>query len=250
MATDVHASDGDTGSAEHATAVAAAISALPSGFMFDPATYRHGASMGFDGIDFYFLGRGGALGDVPGPVVAAALIFFEPGHVVAAWERGRKVASPAAAAEAFAGCLVRWADDHLPSGPDYRRLAELAGRLTAAASPAAAPLFAAWREVPEPERPGPLALHRLNLLRELQGAWHGAAVLTEGLTCVQAVAVRSPHLSTVFGWGDQLPDTAPLTEAWGRAQRATEAATGRLLAVLPPAERAELRELLAAATPR
>ena len=34
--------------------------------MTDPATYAYGAELGFEGMDFYVAGRGGALGDVPG----------------------------------------------------------------------------------------------------------------------------------------------------------------------------------------
>ena len=46
--------------------------------MTDPATYAYGAELGFEGMDFYVAGRGGALGDVPADVVAAAFVFFAP----------------------------------------------------------------------------------------------------------------------------------------------------------------------------
>ena len=42
-----------------------------------------GGELGFDGVDFYTAGRGGALGDVDGMVVAAAFVFFNPETVVA-----------------------------------------------------------------------------------------------------------------------------------------------------------------------
>ncbi|HAM03374.1 MAG TPA: hypothetical protein DCQ30_14285, partial [Acidimicrobiaceae bacterium] len=109
---------------------------VPAGFMMDAETYRCGGEMGFQGIDFYFAGRGGVLGEVSGAVVAAALVYFEPSAVVAAWERGRKVASAAGAAEAFASCAAHWALAHLPDGVDYGRLAELEGKVVSAASAA------------------------------------------------------------------------------------------------------------------
>ena len=52
---------------EAARATAPAVVSLPAGFMLDAATYERGTSLGFDGIDFYTAGRGGALGDVESP---------------------------------------------------------------------------------------------------------------------------------------------------------------------------------------
>ena len=74
-----------------ARATADAVAYLPAGFMIDAATYKRGGELGFDGIDFYTAGRGGALGDVDGLVVAAAFVFFNPGSVVDAWERTRSL---------------------------------------------------------------------------------------------------------------------------------------------------------------
>ena len=48
---------------------AAIVVRTPAGFMTDPATFARGAALGFEGMDFYVAGRGGALGDVPADVV-------------------------------------------------------------------------------------------------------------------------------------------------------------------------------------
>src|SRR5580704_5652762 len=120
------------------------IAYLPAGFMLDGATYERGGELGFDGIDFYVAGRGGALGEVDGSVVAAAFVFFEPEAIVERWERARKVMGPGESAGAFAGCLASWAHAHLGEGVDYGRLAELEGKVVTSASVAGAPLFAAW----------------------------------------------------------------------------------------------------------
>src|SRR5580658_8199242 len=98
------------------------IGGLPAGFMLDGATYERGGELGFDGIDFYVAGRGGALGEVSGSVVAAAFVFFHPPTIVERWERGRSVMAPGESASAFAGCLASWADAHLADGVDYGRL--------------------------------------------------------------------------------------------------------------------------------
>jgi hypothetical protein len=44
-------------------------------FMSDGETYKRGAELGFAGIDFYFAGRGGVLGDVSNDVVASSFVF-------------------------------------------------------------------------------------------------------------------------------------------------------------------------------
>jgi len=223
------------------------IGSLAAGFMLDGATYGRGAELGFDGVDFYVAGRGGALGDVDGLVVAAAFVFFHPPSVRERWDRGRAVMAPSASAAAFAGCLEQWAALHLGDGVDYDRLAELEGKLIAAASVASAPLFAAWVQHEEPKDPKALALHRMNVLREWRGAVHGAAVVSCGLEPIQAVMVKTPFMAGLFGWPEPHPDGAPFAGAWAEAEGATNRVVGRALATLPAAERHELAELLVAA---
>ena len=65
------------------------MSAVGSHFMLDGNTYKRGAELGFQGLDFYATGRGGVLGDVDADVVAAAFAFFEPGQVRTQWDAGR-----------------------------------------------------------------------------------------------------------------------------------------------------------------
>ena len=206
----------------------AALVSVPSRFMTDPATYAYGKELGFQGADFYVAGRGGALGDVPAGVVTAAFVFFAPDVVEAAWVRSANVMARADAAAAWAG-RVRASAEGFPPDVDWPALAALSGRIAAAASFAGAPLFAAWRALPEPDDdPRVLALHRLNGLRELRGALHGAAVLTVGLSPLEAIVVRTPEMIRTFGWQEEPPD--PLRSVSGgrsprRARTACSAAT-------------------------
>jgi len=232
---------------EAAAASADSVVYLPAGFMLDAATFAYGAELGFEGIDFYTEGRGGALGDVDGLVVAAAFVMFEPAALAESWERGRKVMAPLDAAAQFSHCLRNWALDHLQADVDYARLAELAGRIVRGAPVAGVPLFAAWSVLPEPTEPAALALFRLNLLRELRGGLHGAAVVTNGLTPLQAVMVKTPHFAQLFGWAEPHPDGDPHREAWERAETATNLAMAAAYETLEPAERAEFAELAKAA---
>jgi hypothetical protein len=230
-----------------ARASAKAVSYLPARFMLDDATYKRGGELGFDGLDFYIAGRGGALGDVDGMVVAAAFVFFNPASVVAGWERARSVMARHAAVAAFADCLATWAEQHLPDEVDYARLAELLGTVNGQASPSGAPLFAAWRAVPEPRSPKVLALQRLNVLRELRNALHGAAVLAFGLDPLEALLIKTPFMAGVFGWAEPFPEVASRRPVWEQAEAATNRSVARAYSVLEPNELSEFVDLLVTA---
>jgi hypothetical protein len=222
-----------------------AVVRIPGGFMTDAATYARGGKLGFEGLDFYLAGRAGVLGDVHADVVVAALVFFAPQVVHEAWARSAAVMARGDAAREWAAVGHAWAIAHLPDEVDWQTVAALLGRVVHSAPVAGAPLFAGWRALDEPDVVKALALHRLNALRELRGALHGAAVLTVGLTPVEAVVVRTPSMLHAFGWSEPYPEPKPLHDRWGLAEARTDRMFGRSLAVLDDEERAELVELLA-----
>jgi hypothetical protein len=235
----------DALAAATATATANAVSTVSSHFMLDGATYKRGAELGFSGLDFYITGRGGVLGDVDADVVSAAFSFFEPGHVRTQWEAGRVVLPAALAADAFASCGEAWAEAHVPDDLDAERLAELAGRVVAGARPACAPVFAAWRARAVPTTPKAAALHQMNALRELRNGLHGAAVVSSGLTPLEAVSLRSPHMVALFGWAEPAP-TDGLQPLWDTAEASTTAAIAHAYEALDDDERDELTALASA----
>ena len=232
-------------SLETAIATAPAISAVGSHFMLDGNTYKRGAELGFQGLDFYVCGRGGVLGDVDADVVSAAFTFLEPGNVRTLWDQGRAVMAPAEAAAAFAGCCADWAEAHVPDGFDAARLAELAGAVVATARPACATAFAGWRALPVPAAPKAAAVHQMNVLRELRNGLHGAAVIAAGLTPLQAVSLRSPQMVGLFGWPEPA-DTEGLQEAWAGAEAQTNVAMAHAFDGLTDGERVELVDLTGA----
>jgi len=236
-------------SEEAARQTAETISSLPANFMLDAATYLKGSELGFNGIDFYVCGRGGALGDVDADVVASAFVFFNPEMVRVSWEAGGQVMPRLDAALAFAGCAHEWARVHMGDGPDYERLAELAGRIIHECNPAGVPSFAAWRAVPEPDhhRVKALTLHRLNVLRELRGGLHGAAVLAMGLLPVEAVLVKTPMMAPLFGWTDVECDTAALAPKRDEADALTDRMMARAFGPLDDRERSDFVALCQAA---
>lgn len=234
-----------------AKATAPAVANLASYFMLDMATYAKGGELGFEGLDFYVCGRGGALGDVPGDVVSASFVFWSPSTVVDAWEKGRQVMSPSEAATHFADVSHAWAESHLTGDVDLGRTAALLDTLLTGARSSAAPLFAAWRVQPEPDasRPAALVLHRMNVLRELRGGLHGAAMIGHGLDPHLAVSIGGPVMLGLYGYDGPHPDTEdPGANAlWAAAAEAGEVALGEAaFAVLDEAERDELVDLVAA----
>jgi len=222
-----------------ATRTATAVSQVGSHFMLDGNTYKRGAELGFQGLDFYVTGRGGVLGDVDADVVSAAFTFFEPGAVRTLWEQGAAVMPALLAATEFADCCAAWAEAHLPDDVDSARLAELAGQVVTAARPACAAVFAGFRALPVPELPKARAVHQMNALRELRLGLHGAAVVAAGLSPLQAMSVRSPQMAPLFGWAE-LADTEGLQEVWDGAEAGTNQAMAHAYEGLAETERDEL----------
>ncbi len=224
-----------------AQASAGAIGAVGAGFMLDGPTYAHGATLGFQGLDFYARGRGGVLGEVDADVVAAAFTFFEPGHVRVQWELGAKASSAADAAVAWAGCCATWAETKVPDDLDAARLGALLDTLVAHARPACAAVFSGWRALEVPTEPKAHAVHQMNALRELRNGLHGAAVIAAGMTPHQALSLNTPGMAGLFGWPD-LADTEGLEPTWDAAEAATDRAMAHAFTGLDDATRDELVE--------
>ncbi|MGQ0832882.1 MAG: SCO6745 family protein [Microthrixaceae bacterium] len=224
---------------------AAAVSTIGSHFMLDGSTYKRGAELGFQGLDFYVTGRGGVLGDVDADVVSAAFTFFEPGGIRTLWDQGRAVMPPAQAATEFAACCATWAEAHVPDDLDAARLAELAGKVVAGARPACASVFAGWRALAVPSSPKAAAVRHLNTLRELRNGLHGAAIISNGLTPLQALSIKSPHMVALFGWSEPA-DADGLLPAWEAAEAQTTASIAHAYEALDDTERDELGALAVA----
>lgn len=231
----------------HAAAEATApiVSAVGSHFMLDGETYKQGAELGFAGLDFYATGRGGVLGPVDADVVAAAFAFFEPGFVRTQWEAGTAIMAPAEAAEAWAGCCARWAEEHVGDDAPLDRLNPILDQLVAAARPACAAIFSGWRALPVPAAPKAHAVHQLNALREHRHGLHSAAVVAAGLAPHEALSIATPHMAPLFGWSE-LADVGDLRPRWDDAEAATNRAVAHVFAALDDTGRAEAVDLLGA----
>lgn len=230
-----------------AKATAMPILEVGGGFMIDGATYARGGELGFSGIDFYVLGRGGVLGDTSSEVVSSGFIFWNSEQVRAQWETGKGVMSPTQAADEWAACCASYGEANLPDVIDFDRVGDLLTTVVNYASPANASLFAGWRTLPVPKSAKARVQHQLNALRELRGALHGGAVLGVGLLPEEAVVHRTPYMAGLFGWDGEaikLDDIA--VSKWKEAEAITDTAMARVLSVLSADERNELATALGA----
>lgn len=137
---------------------------------------------------FYFLGRGGVLGDgVDASVVTAAMGWFEPGFVRSQWTEGAEVASPRRTARHYAQACAEWGEKHLADIDHIARLVSLAERVADSAEGSGLPLFSGWRAEPRPELLSSRLIHLFFVLREWRGGLHLNATTAMGLGPVEAI---------------------------------------------------------------
>ena len=217
-------------------------------FMTDPLTREAGRALGLRGRPLYFLGRGGALGDVDAEVIVAAFAFFPPALVVEHWNAGRAVMAPREAAIAYAGMCNDWGRRNLDGQPGIDRALTMLERVCDEAEPFGLPLFTAWRALPRPDDvPGRLG-QVLNVMREHRGSVHACAVAAVGLPPLEANVAGSygPDGAKFLGWEEPFPDPEPYKADWDRAEQLTSAAAARPFGVLTEDERAELVKIATA----
>ncbi len=239
--------------AETARAIADPANDLGGRFMLDGATYARGAELGFSGMDFYFRGRAGVLGEVDAATVTAELGFFEPATVAANWDPARAVMAAGDAAAAFMACGHEWGRTHLDEQLAASPLADLVQRIAdGTAQPDAdaevPALFAAWRDQPWPDDAPARALHAIHLLRELRGGMHVRAVRDAGIDPHAAVVVKAGNgTAEFFGWSAPHPDPEASRAAWQAAEATTNDLVAPTLAVLDETEQATLVRVLTGA---
>ncbi len=197
-------------------------------FYFVPETAAMAEALGLDAFRFYFLGRGGVLGDVEAAVVASAFGYFEPGLVAQMWDAAKAVVAPREAGRAF----------HLASAElGRRRLADVEGleafcaaaqRVNDAADPVGLPLYAGICSEPLVDDLPGRAMQLITVLRELRGSAHLLAVRAVGLDAETAHRIARPGDLAMFGWSE---DGAPAVTDEARSLLAdAETLTDRLVA--------------------
>ena len=197
-------------------------------FYFHPDTVAYGKdTLGLDGFRFYFLGRGGVLGDVDPAVVHAAFGYFNPGLVAKMWTSAAEKVPPRDAARQYIECGHRLARSVLTDVDGLDAYAAAAETIINAADDSALSLFAGLRAEEVPSDPAAAAFHQAMVLRELRGSAHLVAVAAVGLTSVVAHQIKRPNDVQSFGWPD---DLAAPTDAQRAALDRAEEITNDMLA--------------------
>ncbi|MDQ2728407.1 MAG: hypothetical protein M3Y91_11215 [Actinomycetota bacterium] len=199
-------------------------------YYFAPETEAVGKELGLDLFSFYFLGRGGVLGDVEAPVVAAAFGYFNPDTVSMMWNGARSKLAPRDAARQHLGCCAELGRRHLAGVDGLEPFCVAADAVHRAAqrSIAALPLYAGMAAEPVPEDLPARAMHLVAMLREHRGSVHLVAVVAAGLDPAVAHYLRRPNDWRLFGWtADQVPT---VTDIDRRRLADIDATTDRLVA--------------------
>ncbi|WP_328477088.1 hypothetical protein OHA21_23615 [Actinoplanes sp. NBC_00393] len=163
---------------------------------FVPEAAERYAACGVDASAGYFASRGAAFGPVGPGIVTATFYNFNPALVArilpAVWERTTPAAMVAARLDAADAALTRGLGADVVAGPEMAEAAELARTAALAAGqwPQGRPLFAAHAELPWPEQPHLVLFHAQMLLREFRGDGHVAALLTAGITGLEAIVLH------------------------------------------------------------
>jgi hypothetical protein len=200
------------------------IGILGSAFYFVPETLERGKALGLDGFRFYFLGRGGVLGDVEAPVVKSAFGYFESGLLATMWDSARETVSPRDAARAFIEAAHAYGQAHFAGQADLAEFCQAAETMVAACDPTALPLFAGVAAEPLPDDLAARAVHLTMVLREFRGSAHLLSVVASGVDPLVAHYFRRPDDFQLFGYqAEEVPElTTEIRERLAQADALTD----------------------------
>ena len=182
------------------------------------------------GEDVWIVGRAGVLGNGDAAVATAGLAFLAPARVRAAWESLPPGLAHRAVADAYAASCCQWGAATLCAFEPARiaRLDELGRAIADAADPSIGAVFAGWRAQPRPDDVNARAALTMQVLRELRGGAHIAAIAACGITPLQAVLASpaapprsGPVWAEHLGWTGPFPDPTPARDARLEAEKLT-----------------------------
>jgi hypothetical protein len=203
-------------------ATAGKLGDIGAAFYFAPDTLQRGKDAGLDGFRFYFLGRGGVLGDVEPGVVRAAFGYFEPGLVEKIWNSAKEIMAPRDAARLYLSCAHDLGRSAFGSIEGLDGFLGAARTVLDAVEGASLPLFEAVRCEPVPEDTAAAAMHQAMVLRELRGSVHLLALTACGLESRHAHGIKRPEALKMFGYETEIVVTEDDRAKWLRAEQLTD----------------------------
>ena len=211
-------------------------------YYFSQSTIDTGKSLGLKGMEFYVAGRGGALGDCEGSVVAAAFGYFNPIIINAAWTLAIAKHPARTIGSMHYECAAVVGREKLSALPNLAEFVSAMQKVFDAMDPDGLALFAAFKSLPlVNDLPG-RAMQLAASLREYRGSAHLVAVRASGVSGIQAHFIKRPKDMKNFGWSES---EYPIVNDETRARMvATEKLTDALCiapySVLNETERASL----------
>lgn len=252
-----------------ASQIASPVGATGGRFMLSTKTYEGGMVHGYEGLDFYFHGRGGAMA-LLGEVVTVDLIkiefgLFNPQVVDAMWALGEEKHPPEIAAKFFIEQGYAWAEKGLSPETDWLPLIEITQQIfgTTQWEQAAAQAFDAgddptnpalrlvtgWTQMDWPDDRRHGGLHAIHLLRELRGGIHVLELHKRQCDALQSVLHQGAEMTAqILGWSEPFPEVSEETKAaWAEAETATNARMATFLAPLSAEDQSRLVQLVISA---
>jgi hypothetical protein len=181
--------------------------------------YDRQAALGLNFLTGYVWGRGSALGEPAGSVVAAAFGVFEPGLVVSLYDEARSLATHDQIRQTLQDGVVEAMTTVQTDDTGLDSTVDLLRRAVAATDGFGRPLTAGLLALPWPAEPWAQLWHGCAILREFRGDSHLAACVAAGVDGVSANILTE----RMVGW-EPLAYTA--TRGW--SPEAMRASTERL----------------------
>jgi len=181
------------------------LNAIGPAFYFTEDTMQVGKQYGLDGFRFYFLGRGGVLGDVEPAVITSAFGYFNHQLVEHMWNsaRERTDLSPREVGRLFLGCCQDFGRRHLSGVEGLDAFCAAAEAVNNAVDYAGLALYSGWAAEPLAADLPARAMQLAAVLREFRGSAHLLAILaTDGVDPVTAHGLSSPGMWTTFGYAE------------------------------------------------
>lgn len=209
------------------TAACPKINEIGPAFYFTAETKARGKELGLDNFRFYFLGRGGVLGDTSAEVVLSAFGYFNPGLLATMWNSAKETVAPGVAAKAFYECCGALGSAKFAGIDGLDAFNAAAEKVISAADPTGLTLFAGIAQMPMPSDPAARAMHLIAVLREFRGSAHIVALAATGISHRAAHFIHRPEMIESFGWSKE--DAAGLTDADRAKLPQAEALTDKLV---------------------
>lgn len=205
------------------------------GWMMATTTDEYGVALGMrTGREFWVVGRAGVLGSCTALAAHAALAFKDEEAVAEAWHNVPAGMTHYEVAEHYKSRVLAWGVEALAVFDPARmhRLNNLGRRIVEAAPNSLGAIFAGWRQFPQPDDVGAKVALTTQVLREMRGAAHIAAINSKGLTPLDAIlASTNAPPRTGPGYAEKMGFKGPFRdpEEVRAARLEAETRTGQIM---------------------